>query len=103
MLHGEVFLPVVGHGLIKGRILLILHLIWLPHPDGLLSVYFLPLMFHFLNLLSLLLSFIRTFFELFLINLHRSIFLLVLSLVFFIILILILVLILIFAARALDF
>mmetsp|Transcript_11487 Transcript_11487/g.18752 ORF Transcript_11487/g.18752 Transcript_11487/m.18752 type:complete len:430 (+) Transcript_11487:1042-2331(+) len=55
MLDSQMFLPIIGQGLVKGSVLLVGHVISLAHPDGLLLVQMGPGLGHLLDLLGLLL------------------------------------------------
>ena len=84
MLHREVLLPVVGEGLVEGRILILGDVLSLSHPDGLGLVKSLELVGDFLYLLLLLvLRLLLIFFDLGLIFLLVS--LVVVFLIFLII------------------
>merc|ERR1719235_3020792 len=56
--HGQVVFPIVRQRLVERRVLLVRHILRLPHPQGLVFVQLLPLVGHLLHLLGLFLLFL---------------------------------------------
>merc|ERR1719223_298128 len=64
MLHGSVFLPVIGNRFVKGNIFVLSYIIRLAHPDRLHAVEVLPLVADLLDFLGLLLLLCLVFVDL---------------------------------------